>query len=162
MPTRQSKQDSSDDPIMPAVGAVILDNDGRVLLVKHVEAKRGGFWFGRWICPGGKLQPGETLEEGTRREIREETGLEIQLVGKPIVFERIVKEKGKTKLHVLYIDHIARVTGGRLKAGSDAAIAEWFSRAQLSERWNELHEDTRRLLLEARVVDSEVVNKIVA
>jgi len=93
------------DDIMVAVGAVVLDETNRVLLVKHVEAKRGGFWFGKWICPGGKLQRGESLEEGTKREVKEETSLEIELTGKPVVFDRIVKRAGKAELHVVYIDH---------------------------------------------------------
>jgi len=48
---------------MVAVGAVIEDGEGRILLVKHV-AERGGFWQGKWICPGGGLELGETIEEG--------------------------------------------------------------------------------------------------
>jgi ADP-ribose pyrophosphatase YjhB (NUDIX family) len=146
--------------IMVAVGAVVLDESNRVLLVKHVEAKRGGFWFGKWICPGGKLQRGETLEEGTKREVWEETSLEIELTGKPVVFDRIVKKGNKIELHVLYIDHTAHVIRGQLKAGSDVAIARWFSPEALRAQWNELHEDTQRLLLESKVVDQDV--KIIA
>ncbi len=46
---------------MVAVGAVIVDKENRVLLVQHVEAKRGGFWYGKWICPGGMLKKGESF-----------------------------------------------------------------------------------------------------
>lgn len=145
---------------MVAIGAVVLDETYRVLLVKHVEAKRGGFWFGKWICPGGKLQHGESLEEGTKREVMEETSLEIELTGKPVVFDRIVKKGDKIELHVLYIDHTARKIGGQLKAGSDVAIAQWFSKETLRAQWNQLHEDTQRLLLESKVVDEDV--KIIA
>src|SRR6267378_5615466 len=107
-----AEKKGTDGGIMVAVGAVVLDETNRVLLVKHVEAKRGGFWFGKWICPGGKLQHGESLEEGTKREVKEETGLEIELTGKPVVFDRIVKRAGKTELHVVYIDHTAHVIRG--------------------------------------------------
>jgi len=148
------------EDIMVAVGAVVLDETNRVLLVKHVEAKRGGFWFGKWICPGGKLQRGESLEEGTKREVKEETGLEIELTGKPVLFDRIVKKAGKTELHVVYIDHTAHVIRGQLKAGSDVAIARWFSKETLRAQWNELHEDTQRLLLESKIVGEDV--KIIA
>jgi 8-oxo-dGTP diphosphatase len=154
------KKTGTDEGIMLAAGAVVLDETNRVLLVKHVETKRGGFWFGKWICPGGKLQSGESLEEGTKREVREETGLEIELAGKPIVFDRIVKRQGKTELHVVYIDHTARKIRGQLKAGSDVAIARWFSQEELRSQWSDLHEDTQRLLLEAKVVDEDV--KIIA
>ncbi len=150
----------TDESIMIAVGAVILDETNRVLLVKHVEAKRRGFWFGKWICPGGKLKHGESLEEGMKREVREETGLEIELTSKSIVFDRIVKKGDKTELHVVYIDHTARRIRGQLSVGSDVAIARWFSREELRSQWGDLHEDTRRLLLESKVVDEDV--KIIA
>src|SRR5207245_10959473 len=95
-----AEKKGTDEGIMVAVGAVVLDETNRVLLVKHVEAKRGGFWFGKWICLGGKLQHGETLEEGTKREVREETGLEIELNGKLVVSDRIFKKTGKNEVQV--------------------------------------------------------------
>src|SRR2546422_8921847 len=104
-----AEKKGTDEGIMVAVGAVVLDETNRVLLVKHVEAKRGGFWFGKWICPGGKLQHGERLEERTKREDKEETGLEIELTRKLVVFDPIVKKAGKTQVHVGYIDHMAHV-----------------------------------------------------
>ena len=55
--------------IMIGVGAVIDDGVGRILLVKH-RPERGGFWQGKWICPGGELELGETIEEGIKREIK--------------------------------------------------------------------------------------------
>ena len=58
--------------IMIGVGAVIEDGAGKILLVKHIP-ERGGFWQGKWICPGGALEFGETIEEGIKREVREET-----------------------------------------------------------------------------------------
>ena len=155
-----AEKKGTDGGIMVAVGAVVLDETNRVLLVKHVEAKRGGFWFGKWICPGGKLQYGESLEDGTKREVMEETSLEIELTGKPIVLDRIVKKGDMPELHVLYIDHTAHVIRGQLKAGSDVAIARWFSKETLRAQWNELHEDTQRLLLESKVVGEDV--KIIA
>ncbi len=142
--------------IQVAVGAVILDDNNRVLLVKHVEAKKGGFWFDKWICPGGMLKHGESIEEGTRREVKEETELDIELKGRPIVFDRIVKQGENNGLHVVYIDHVVRKSGGRLKAGSDVAIARWFSREDLRVQWGELHEDTQRLLRESKIVNEDV------
>ena len=48
------------ESIMIGVGAVIEDNNGRILLVKHIP-ERGGFWQGKWICPGDELEQGESL-----------------------------------------------------------------------------------------------------
>lgn len=136
---------------MVAVGAVIEDGEGRILLVKHVEG-RGGFWQGKWICPGGKLELGETIEEGIVREVREETNLEIKLTVPLIPFDRIVKEGEETRLHVIYIDYLAELVGGELKPASDVGQAIWVGKEELSEMWPELHDDTKRLLQIANIV----------
>jgi len=137
--------------IMLAVGAIIEDAKGRVLLVRH-KPERGGFWQGRWICPGGELELGETIEEGIKREVREETGLEVELVKPLPAFERIVKSAGGISLHVVYIDYIAKLVGGRLKVDSDIGDALWVGKDEIPRIWDELHEDTQRLFELARVV----------
>ena len=136
--------------IMIGVGAVIEDGAGRILLVKHVP-ERGGAWQGRWICPGGQLEFGETIEEGIKREIREETNLEVDLVNPLHPFDRIVASEGTVSLHVIYIDYLARLIGGKLKVGSDIGEAIWVEKARIPEIWEELHEDTRRLLQIAKI-----------
>jgi ADP-ribose pyrophosphatase len=137
--------------VMVAVGAVIEDGEGRILLVKHVE-ERGGFWKGKWICPGGKLELGETIEEGIVREVREETNLEIKLRVPLIPFDRVVKEGKETKLHVIYIDYLAEVVGGELKPASDVGQAIWVPKEEVPSIWAELHDDTKRLLQIANIV----------
>jgi 8-oxo-dGTP diphosphatase len=131
--------------ILVAVGAVIEDDGGRILLVKHKQ-ERGGYWQGKWICPGGELEFGEEIEEGIKREVKEETNLEVDLVTPLVPFDRIVKVDGKTSLHVIYIDYVARLIGGELKVGSDAGEALWVDKKSISKMWQELHEDTQRLL----------------
>jgi len=128
-----------------AVGAVIRDREGRVLLVRHVP-ERGGFWQGKWICPGGGLKFGETIQEGIAREVREETNLEIALTEPLFPFERIVKEGDDATLHVIYIDYLAELVGGELRPASDVGEALWVSADELPGMWSDLHEDTRILL----------------
>jgi len=130
---------------MIGVGAVIEDKEGRVLLVRHVP-QRGGFWQGKWICPGGKLEYGETIERGILREVREETNLEIRLTTPLIAFDRVVKQGEETKLHIIYIDYLAELIGGELKPASDVAQAIWVRKEGLPKIWDELHDDTKRLL----------------
>ena len=132
-------------PIRIGVGAVIEDDAGRILLVKHVP-ERGGFWQGKWICPGGRLEFGETIEEGIKREVKEETQLEIDLVAPLHPFERVVSANDKVSLHVIYIDYLARVTGGKLKLGSDVGEAIWVEKEHISQIGGELHDDTKKLL----------------
>ncbi len=140
-----------EQPIMIGVGAVIEDGAGKILLVKHIP-ERGGFWQGKWICPGGALELGETIQEGIKREVREETELEIDLVAPLHPFDRIVRSKDEVTLHVIYIDYLARVTGGELKPGSDVGEAIWIEKKRIPQIWEELHEDTQRLLQIAKIV----------
>ena len=136
---------------MIGVGAVIEDEAGRILLVKHAP-ERGGFWQGKWICPGGGLELGETIEEGIKREVREETQLEIDLIAPLHPFDRVVKSGDKVSLHVIYIDYLARVIGGELKAGSDIGEAIWVEKERIPKIWEELHDDTKRLLQIAKIL----------
>ena len=133
------------EQILVAVGAVIGDDRGRILLVKH-KKERGGYWQGKWICPGGELEFGEEIKEGIKREVKEETNLEIELVRPLVPFDRIVKPDKETSLHVIYIDYIAKLIGGELKVDSDVGEALWVEKENIPKIWQELHEDTQRLL----------------
>ena len=141
----------AEQPIMIGVGAVIEDGAGRVLLVKHVP-ERGGFWQGKWICPGGALELGETIQEGIKREVKEETQLDIDLVSPLYPFDRIVRSNDEVSLHVVYIDYLARVTGGELKPGSDVGQAIWVEKERIPQIWDELHDDTKKLLQIAKII----------
>lgn len=137
--------------IVVAVGAVIEDDKGRILLVKH-KPERGGFWQGKWICPGGELELGETIGEGIKREVKEETGLEIELGKHLSAFDRIVKSAGEVSLHVVYIDYIVKLVGGELKVNSDVGEALWVKKDELDRIWEDIHEDAKKLLKLAGMV----------
>jgi ADP-ribose pyrophosphatase YjhB (NUDIX family) len=135
--------------IVPCVGAVILDNQNRVLLVKHVPEK-GGFWANRYICPGGRLEYGEPLEVGVKREIREETGLEIDILYWVRPMERMIRDAdNQLKEHVVYLDVVAKVKQGKFKPASDVGEGNWFSKQELMTIREQIHEDTQELLKEA-------------
>jgi len=138
--------------VMVGVGAVIEDGSSKILLVKHVP-ERGGFWRGKWICPGGELELGETIEEGIMREVMEETHLEIDLVRCLAPFDRIVRSEGGVSLHVIYIDYLARVVGGELEPASDVGEAIWVEKKRIPQIWEELHDDTKKLLHIAGIIN---------
>jgi 8-oxo-dGTP diphosphatase len=101
-----------------------------VLLVKRGKPPLEGYWS----LPGGVLEIGERLEEGVRREILEETGLEIHPRGVVEIFERIMRDSaGRAEYHYVLIDYLCRVIGGTLGAASDCARAEWVSRGHLPQ-----------------------------
>ena len=139
--------------IFIGVGAVIEDEVGRILLVKHIP-ERGGFWQGKWICPGGELELGESIEEGIKREVMEETQLEIDLVAPLPPFDRIVISNNEITLHVIYIDYLAKLIRGELKPGSDIGEAIWVEKERLPQIWEDLHDDTKKLLQIAKIIDA--------
>ncbi len=87
---------------------------------------------GYWSLPGGILETGERLADGVRREVREETGLEVEPYEMFEVFERIIPDsQGGTEYHYVLIDYLCRVAGGSLAAADDAASAAWIAREEL-------------------------------
>ena len=89
---------------------------------------------GYWSLPGGILETGETLEQGIRREVREETGLEVQPLSMFEVFERIMPDAtGKTEYHYVLIDYLCRPVGGTLAAASDVSRVAWVTQPELAQ-----------------------------
>jgi len=73
------------------------------------------------------------LEDAVRREVREETGLEIKPLAVFEIFERIMRDKhGKAEYHYVLIDYLCKVTGGELAPSDDASRAAWFRRQDLA------------------------------
>jgi len=107
------------------VGALIVDGANIVMIQRGKPPNEG--W---WSLPGGVVEEGEKLEDALRREVREETGLELDTVQFAEVFERIVNDG---EYHYVLIDYICRATPGQSpRAGSDSRAARWFHRSELS------------------------------
>jgi len=88
---------------------------------------------GYWSLPGGVLETGETLRDGICREVREETGLEVEPLGVLEIFERIIRDaQGAAEYHYVLIDYVCRVSGGALRAADDVSRAAWVARAELA------------------------------
>jgi len=110
-----------------AVGAVII-NDHKVLLVKRAHAPARG----QWAIPGGRVEAGETLQQALKREIREETGLDIDIGPLAHVFDLIERSAaGLLTRHYVIIDYEATIVGGTLQAGDDALKIDWFGSKDL-------------------------------
>lgn len=114
---------------MVGVGAVII-HDGRVLLVKRGHAPL----LGEWSIPGGGLELGESVREGVRREVQEETGLLIEPVHLLGVFDRVIRDDQERILyHYVLIDFLCNLLSGEAHASSDCAELQWFSTQELRE-----------------------------
>jgi 8-oxo-dGTP diphosphatase len=81
-------------PVDVAVG-VLIDGDGRFLLTSRPEGK---VYAGYWEFPGGKLEPGESVEEALRRELHEELGIDIGAV-RPWQIELMDYAHARVRLH---------------------------------------------------------------
>ncbi len=87
-----------------AVGAIVIDSRGHVLLVERGQPPGAG----TWSVPGGKVEAGESLAAAVARETREETGLVVEVGELACVVERIAEG-----YHYVILDHVARVIGPR-------------------------------------------------
>ena len=115
-------------PIL-GVGAIIIES-GCVLLVERGREPLKGYWS----LPGGAVEVGEQLTEAVRREVLEETSLEIEPISLVEIFERITRDSaGLAEYHYVLVDYLCRVTGGELKAGDDVSKAQWVERCCLGQ-----------------------------
>jgi 8-oxo-dGTP diphosphatase len=123
------RTDTRQYPARPVVGvgAVIL-RDGQVVIVK----RRYEPLAGRWSLPGGTLELGETLEAGVIREMREETGLDVDVGPVIEVFDRIMlDEERRVRYHFVLVDYLCWPVGGELRAGSDVDQAIFIDPTRL-------------------------------
>lgn len=87
---------------------------------------------GWWSLPGGVLEAGERLEAALRREVMEETGLEVDVLCLLEMFERIMPDaEGKPEYHYVLADYVCVPSGGTLCAADDAARVQWFAADEL-------------------------------
>ena len=105
---------------VPAVGALIL-REGEILLVKR-GAEPG---IGKWSVPGGSVEIGETLQDAVRREVLEETGLEVEVGALAGVTDLIVRDSDTITWHYILLNYFAEITAGTPTAASDASECRW-------------------------------------
>lgn len=105
------------------VGAIVLDEGGRLLVVRRGRPPGEGLWS----IPGGRVEPGESDPAAVARETMEETGLVVSVGSHVGSVERPGPPGVTYEIH----DYLATATGGALRAGDDAAEARWVTPAEL-------------------------------
>lgn len=111
-----------------AVSAAII-RDGKVLAVRRARKPA----LAHYTLPGGGVETGETLHEAVRREVREETGLDIEPVALAGHREAIVPDaQGAVKHHFVILCFASRLTGGDLKLNDELDDARWLRPAELA------------------------------
>ena len=111
------------------MGALIFEN-GKILLVERGKEPLKGYWS----IPGGIVETGEKLVEGVRREVAEETGLNVDPYCMFEIFERVIPDgEGKPEYHYVLIDYLCRRLSGEAAAASDVSRVEWVAEQNLRE-----------------------------
>jgi 8-oxo-dGTP diphosphatase len=107
---------------VPTVSALVVDDEGRVLLARRKSEPDAG----RWDLPGGFLEEGEHPLEGLRRELHEETGVDVE----PEEFVGVYMDTydGRDATSVLNLVWRAKIVSGEEAPADDVSELRWFGR----------------------------------
>jgi len=118
--TEEKKENGQKYP-EPCVGPVIYKDNGEILLIKD-NIKWGDYWH----IPGGHVEIGETCEEALKREMKEETGLEIDSIEFIGLQDAINPEGFFKKKHFVFLDYCARMSGGKITNSNEMDEYVWL------------------------------------
>jgi 8-oxo-dGTP diphosphatase len=124
--------------VRTAVVAVVRDKEGRVLLTKRAIPP----YLGKWVMPGGKIDPGEPITAALIREVREEVGLKVHVEGLVDIFE--VTPSAEHSDHYVILYYLTSPRGGNLVLNEEISEVVWADREALSGL--EITEGTRHIL----------------
>ena len=127
-----ARSEYPDQPVV-GVGGVVISGDRALLIRRGSEPLKGA-----WSIPGGRLELGETIAEGVVRELREETGLDVRVLGLIEVFERIFHDEAAPasappRYHFVILDYLCEVVSGEPRAGSDVTELAWAREKDLGQ-----------------------------
>lgn len=111
------------------VGAVVV-RDGRALIIKRAHEPRKG----EWSLPGGLLELGESLQDAARREIKEETSLDVEVGPVIETFDRVHRDdQGRIRYHFVIVDFVCWPGDGNAIPGSDAEGVAWVAAHEIDD-----------------------------
>lgn len=106
-----------------AAGGVIINDNNEILLMKNL--RKG------WEYPGGIVEPGETVPQGLIREIKEETGVNVDIINIVGIYSNTEKKKGYNGVEkvptIVTIDFICKYISGELRPNDESSEVKWFS-----------------------------------
>ena len=108
-----------------SVTGVVTDDEGRALLVRRRDNHH-------WEPPGGVLELGESIQDGLRREVREETGLDIE----PVALTGVYKNMNRGIIALVFR---CKVTGGQLNTSDETEAFRWATEPEIRERASEAY-----------------------
>jgi ADP-ribose pyrophosphatase YjhB (NUDIX family) len=110
------------DRYIVGCGAIVIGKDKKMLMVRQ----QIGYWAGKWIFPGGKLEMEETLEGAARREVLEETGCHFETVRQIGAYVSYDPHTSFEK-QVVLVYYLGDFAGGKLIVGEGVTESGWFS-----------------------------------
>lgn len=111
------------------VGVMIRDRDNYLLIKRAANPDKG-----YWSVPGGLVEVGERIQDAAIREALEETCLDVKLIERLGVVDKIeYDESGKVFYHFIIIQYLAEMIGGEMCPMDDALEAQWVTLDQLPE-----------------------------
>ncbi len=113
---------------MVGVGVVVL-KEGKLLLTKRLNEPGRGMWS----IPGGLVEVGEKVRDAAVREVYEECGLKVEIIGLVDVGDIIVKDEKGVRFHYVIVIFKAKPLEGNLRAGDDVAEVRWVCFSELHE-----------------------------
>jgi nucleoside triphosphatase len=127
----------------PTVGALIFNPEGKVLLLKSDK------WRNKYVVPGGHIELGETMEDALKREVKEETGLDIYDIEFALLQEFIFDESFYERKHFLFLDFLCKTDSKEVVLNSESQEYVWVSleealRLPLDPYTKRLVEDLKR------------------
>jgi len=105
----------------PTVGALIFSPEDKLLLMQSHK------WRNRYVVPGGHIELGETMQDALRREVKEETGLDIYDIEFLMFQEFIFDDAFWEKRHFIFFDYISRTDSTHVTLNSEAQEYVWVS-----------------------------------
>ncbi|MFE3216180.1 NUDIX hydrolase [Streptomyces antimycoticus] len=129
-----ARRDYEDDPsapaansLVPAASAVVVDDAGRILLQRRRDNDM-------WALPGGVMQIGESLPDCAIRETREETGVDVEIVGIVGTYTNprhvFAYDDGEVRQE-FSVCFVARPVAGRLAVSEESTDVRWFEPAEV-------------------------------
>lgn len=126
----------------PTVSAIIFNPEGKILLCKSHK------WGNKYIIPGGHIELGEKMEEALKREIMEETGLNIYDIKLISLKESIYSDTFQEKKHFIFIDYMCKTDSNVVTLNEEAEEYKWADIDQID--CYDLGGFTKELLIKLR------------
>ena len=131
-------------------GGLVFDDHGRIALVKHHP---GLGWEDVWVPPGGLLETGETADDGFRREVREETGLEVDNLSVTRIFNNAYEEPSGKRYPFYFVQFVSHAATHELRPDDvEVREARWFDALPREMAFHDDYREDYRLW-RARMLD---------